>query len=127
MAITRTKEMDLRSSDYEFLTGLTDGSTTIGAGIVTAIEEQIGFTLADVLISSPFTLITKASQVKAFKAAEAIAAGDKLFWDAGNNVVTKTSATGLIPCGYAIESALLGDTYALINFNGINQIAVPAE
>ena len=108
----------------DFVKGLTDGATTISAGEVVAEEEQIGFPLADVAINSDYVLITKASQVKAFKAAEAIAAGDKMFWDPTANKVTKTSAIGLIPCGYAIESVLLGDTYVLINFNGINQITV---
>ena len=124
MAITRTKEMDLRSSDYEFLIKV--ATADFAKGNVHLTEEQLGFTFVDVDFSEvpEYTLITKASQVKALKAAEAIAAGDLIFWDAGNNVVTKTSAVGLYPCGYAVGSAELGDTYALINFDGRSPVAV---
>ena len=126
MTIARTKEMDLRSSDYEFLTGLTDGSTTIDSGEVTRLGTNTGFVLTDIAISTKYTFIVKASQVKALKAGEAISAGDALFFDATNDVVTKTTATGLFPCGVAMETVLLGDTYVLMNFNGIAATAVPA-
>ena len=126
MNITRTKEMDLRSSDYEFLTSV--AGANLSAGVVLVVEEQLGFILADVVSGKSFTLITKASQVRALKATEAITSGDKIFWDAANDVVTKTSAVGVIPCGYAMESALVGSAgdYLLINFDGRTPVAVPA-
>lgn len=116
MSITRDKEMELRSSDYEHLIG-TAGADLI-AGEVTLVEEDLGFPLVDVANGKQYTSVIKASQVRAEKAAEAISAGDKLFWDAANSVVTKTSGVGLYPCGSAIEAALLGDTYVLMNFDG---------
>ena len=124
MQITRTKEMELRSSDYEHVTGLTGSSATIAAGEVTVLENTLGFPLCDVAVSTEYTKIVKASQVRAKKAAEAIDAGDNIFWDVTNNVVTKTSNAAHYLCGVAVESALLADTHILINFDGKNAAVV---
>lgn len=43
------------------------------------------------------------------KAAEAISAGDPLYWDNANARLTKTSAAGLILVGAAVDAALLAD------------------
>lgn len=118
MPITRSKIFDLRSDDYQAITATTDGSTTHSAGDAVEVEEVSGFTLADVAVSSDFTLVVRASQVRAMKAAETIAAGDKLFWDDGNSVVTKTDGGSYPVLGYAVEAAASGDATVLMNFDG---------
>lgn len=124
MPITRTKECDLRSADYDFIIATAGGA--IATGEVTIVEESIGFPLVDVVLNDKVTMIIRASQVRAMKAAEAIAAGDTIYWDAAANKVTKTSATGLPIVGVAVEAALLADATALITWDGANYAVVPA-
>ncbi len=107
-------------------TGLTIAASTGDdvAGVAGSVN-SIGFTFADAgedidgnAVIEQYTVITRASQVKALKAAEAITAGTPVYWDPDNNVVTKVSDTGHIGCGQAIENATLSDDYVLINFDG---------
>lgn len=58
------------------------------------------------------------------KAAEAITAGDPAFWDDSAGVFTKTSASGVYPCGTFTADALLGDATARVHLEGIRSTPV---
>lgn len=118
LVANQTKEIDLASPEYWEIQSLTDGSTTLSAGEVVKVGNVSGFTLTDVAINTLFTLIIKTGKARATKAAEAITAGDKIFWDDGNKVVTKTDGGSYPVLGYAVESALLADATVLMTFDG---------
>jgi predicted RecA/RadA family phage recombinase len=115
MAIARTKEADLASSDYEFITATAAAAKT--AGTMETIEDVSGFPLVDVVSGDKYTLIIKASQVSGKKAVEAIDDGDKIYWDDSASVFTKVATDNAL-MGYAVEAAASADTHVLFNFNG---------
>lgn len=123
MALIRTKNIDLRSADYKFISPTTDGATTHLAGDVVEVEETAGFTLVDVPINTKFTLVTEASQTRAKKAAEAIDSGDALFWNNATKLITKVATLDRI--GEAIESALLGDATVLLSWDSRSKNVIP--
>ena len=118
MALTRTKEMDLRSAEYQVVQAL-NGGTALVAGEVLEHEETAGFTLVDVPANEQFSLITKADQVRAKKASVAITAGDALYWLNASSVVTNVVTLDRI--GTAIEPALVGDADVLMDLDMIGK------
>lgn len=113
----QTKIFDLVSAEYTPGKAVTGSSTTLSAGDIVQVEETAGFTFEDVAVSSNYTFVIKADAVRALKAAEAISAGDKIYYDLSETVVTKV-ATDNVAIGYALEAAALGDDNVLMNFDG---------
>ena len=113
----QTKIFDLRSAEYNEIQADTDGSTTHSAGDIVQVEESAGFVLTDVAISTKFAAIIRANKVRALKAAEAIDAGDDIYYDLSAKVVTKVSTSNVL-IGVALEDAALGDASLLMSFDG---------
>lgn len=113
----QTKKFDLRSAEYNEIQAETDGSTTHSAGDIVQIEESAGFVLTDVAVSTKFSAIIRANKVRALKAAEAIDAGDDIYYDLSAGVVTKVT-TANVKVGVALEDAALADADCLISFDG---------
>jgi predicted RecA/RadA family phage recombinase len=119
MAYTQTAEFELASARYVDIQDTTDGSTTYSEGELTAINDVVCFPLSDVAVSTKFAAVLIADKVSALKAAEAMAAGQKLYWDDGNSVVTVTdTSAGLPNIGYVLEDAASGDNTVIAYFDG---------
>lgn len=115
----QTKEMDLRSEEYKDAIEPT-AAAALDAGEVHALENCVAFTLSDIASGAKYTAIVQADKVRAVKAVEAIDAGDTLYWDNGNSVVTKTDSGSLPVFGYALETVVAGsagDTVLMV-FDG---------
>lgn len=122
MAYTQTAEFELASSEYDDIQDTTDASTTYSEGELALFNDCLGFVLSDVAISSKFAAVIRCRAVNALKAAEAMDAGQKLYWDNGNSVVTVTdTSAGLPPVGYVREDAASGDTTVSMVFDGRGQ------
>ena len=127
MAYTQTAEFELASREYEDLINTTDGSTTYSEGEMTLHNNCLGFVISDVAVSSKYAIVVKCRSVNALKAAEAMDAGETLYWDNGNSVVTITdTSAGLPPIGYVREDAASGDNTVNMVFNGKGQASLTA-
>ncbi len=119
MAYTQTAEFELASKGYVDIQDTTNGSTTYSEGELVVINDMVVFPLSDVAISTKFAAVLIGNKVSALKAAEAMAAGQKLYWDNGNSVVTVTDSTGGLPnIGYVLEDAASGDNTVYMYFDG---------
>ena len=119
MAYTQTAEFELASKDYVDIQDTTDASTTYSEGELLADNDCVCFALSDVAVSTKFTAVLIGNKVSALKAAEAMAAGQKLYWDDTNSVVTVTdTSAGLPNIGYVLEDAASGDTAVIMYFDG---------
>ena len=117
MALTRTKEADLVSDDYEFVTHLAAG--TIAAGEMLEANGVSGFAVADAVSGDLVTVVTRASQVRGMKAAVTFSAGQAVYWLDASSVFTTVVTQDII--GYAVEAAATNDATGLINFNGLGK------
>ena len=91
------------------------GGTLYTVGGITAICYQTAAlgALATMLIRVPwFRFVSNAV------ATAGVAQGAKIYADVSNNVVTGTSATGLVLVGYARAAAILGATNIESSFDG---------
>lgn len=113
-----SKEFDLVSDDYWQIAPFNTSGGAYSAGEAVKENEVSGFTLADIPDTEKYTLVVKASRVRAAKAAVTIVAGEVLYWDDGNSVVTNVDPGGTIVLGYAIEGAASGDATVLMTFDG---------
>jgi predicted RecA/RadA family phage recombinase len=125
MAYTQTAEFELASREYIDIQNTTDGSTTYSEGELILQNNCLAFCLADVAISSKFAAVQQCNKVNALKAAEAMDAGQKLYWDnsASKVTVTDTSA-GLPPVGYVLEDAASGDNTVTMSFDARGQASL---
>jgi len=121
MAYTQTAEFELACKNYIDMQDSTDASTTYSEGELVALQDCVGFVLSDVAVSSKFAAVLVADRVSALKATEAMAAGQILYWDNSNSVVTVTDTTaGLPTIGYVLEDAASGDNAVIMTFDGRN-------
>jgi len=119
MAYTQTAEFELASKDYVDIQDTTGAATTYSEGELIAINDVVCFPLSDVAVSTKFAAVLIAGKVSALKATEAMAAGQKLYWDNTNSVVTVTDTTAGLPnVGYCLEDAASGDNAVIMYFNG---------
>jgi predicted RecA/RadA family phage recombinase len=119
MAYTQTAEFEIASKGYVDIQDTTDGSTTYSEGELAAINDCVCFPLSDIAVSTKFAAVLIADKVSALKAAEAMAAGQKLYWDNSASKVTVTDTTGGLPnIGYVLEDAASGDNAVIAYFDG---------
>jgi hypothetical protein len=112
----QTKVFDLVSDDYTPAI-ITAAASALDAGELHQIEEAAGFPLEDVASGAKYAAVIKADQVRAIKAAEAIDAGDDVYYDLSATVVTKVSTANVL-MGTCLQDAALGDADVLMTFDG---------
>jgi predicted RecA/RadA family phage recombinase len=99
------------------LRAATDSTTTHSAGDMIVVGDTIGVVVEDVGTSSDFVLVYEAEKIvapKATGAGESFSAGDVVYFDSANGVVTSVS-TGNTKCGRALEVVGTSDDEALID------------
>lgn len=119
MAYTQTAEFELASRAYVDLQSTTDGSTTYSEGELIILNSCAAFCIADVAVSSKFASCVKCDKVDALKIAEAMSAGQKVYWDDSESKVTVTDTTAGLPnIGYVLNDAESGDNVVTMVFDG---------
>jgi len=118
----QTKIVDLRSAEY-IPAIITAAAAAYDAGDMVQEEEAAGFVLTDVASGAKYSLIIKADQVRALKVAEAIDAGDDVYYDLSAELFTKV-ATDNVLLGSCLEDAALGDDDVLMTFDGRSKTLV---
>jgi len=107
------KNLDNLSPHYEELKGLA-GADLVAGDLLTSEDTHL-FPLINVLDTDDYAGIVKSPKVLAKKAVGAITFGDLIYWKTATKDV---GISGDILIGYAIESALSGDTHISISFDG---------
>lgn len=110
------KVFDLISPNYRTLAAQQSGSDK-EAGAFGTVEDTYVFSLVDVPDGNSYAGVYYAEIVKAGKAAVAIAAGEKLYYDVSESVVTNV-ATDNLYCGVCVKSALAADSHVNMEFDG---------
>ena len=119
MSYTQTAEFELASKEYCDIQDTSGSSTTYDEGQLVAFNDMVAFVLSDTAASTKFAAVFKADKVSALKATEAMVAGQKLYWDDTNSVVTVTDTTAGLPnIGYVLEDAASGDNAVYMYFDG---------
>ena len=121
MSYTQTAEFELASDRYVDVQDTTDSETTYSEGELVAINDCVMFPLSDVAASTKFAAVLVADKVSALKKTEAMAAGQKLYWDNTNSKVSVTNTSSAFPnIGYVLEDAASSDNTVYMYFDGRN-------
>lgn len=91
-------------------------SADVVAGTVVAQGDLFGVTMVDIK-ANVLGAISVEGVWEIAKAAEAIAVGDKLYWDAANSRVTKTKGQLTLVAGKAASAAASGDAVVNVLLN----------
>lgn len=86
------------------------------AGDVVVQNDLVGVVVNDIKADTLGALQVKGVFLVA-KAAEAIAVGEKLYWDNANNRVTKTKGALVVAAGRAVAAAASGDANVAMALN----------
>ena len=106
-----------RLQSAKTLRAATDATTTHSAGDMVVVGDTIGIVVEDAPVSSFFVLVYEAEKVvvpKATGVGESFEAGDAVYFDDANGVITATT-TDNTKCGIALEAAGTSDDQALID------------
>ena len=119
MAYVQTAEFELASEEYIDIQSTSGAATTYSEGELADFNDCVGFLIADVAVSSKFAAVIQCNKVNALKAAEAMTAGQRLYWDNSNSYVTVTQpSSGSSAIGYVLNDAVSGDNTVTMTFDG---------
>lgn len=110
------KIFELQSSNYVELQGVASGAIVAGALVVLGSTVN-AFTMIDVATGEQYTAIKSAEKVKCPKAAVAIAAGEPVYLDVSESLVTNVATDNTL-VGYCQLGVSADDTVMYIEFDG---------
>jgi predicted RecA/RadA family phage recombinase len=98
------------------------GAALIPAGTVVSLATRVGIAGCDIAVGATGSLHTTGI-FEGVKAAVAIAQGEAVYYDVGNDCFTNVGV-GNVPAGWAADAALLADTTVKVLLLGMN-VTIP--
>ncbi len=116
--------LDLRTSlEHAKTVDITNGGSAVSAGDIVALGDIFGAVVEDTAANDPGVVIYQAEKIVLPKATGtgAIAAGDKVYYDATNKDITSTATANTL-VGIATVAAADGDTTIEIDFDPMSYL-----